>query len=312
MTASPRAVTFVSDGARLAGTLYLPPDQGGPVPAIVIAPGWASRRLSGVEGRALQLLPFGIAALTFDFRGYGESEGTPERLYPQEFVTDIRAAGAFLRTQAEIDPERIAVMGTLTSAAAALQAASEDDGLAAVVALFPFGDGRRWMRLHRSYWEWRELQRRVEDDARARSTGADPVVVDSNEIRILPPHDALRETGLRERTRRLTLASAGAIMAFRPEDHVHRIAPRAVMLVVVVGDVMIPLDEVERIYAKLGEPKRLLIVKGEEHREVGGRFDDQPYPINDSMDRIAEFLLESMPPRLTTLGDATYVERPAT
>jgi hypothetical protein len=51
--------------------------------------------------------------------------------------------------------------------------------------------------------------------------------------------------------RQLTLESADAIISFRPEYQRQRISPRPVIVVGVREDLMIPFDEVERIYARL-------------------------------------------------------------
>lgn len=297
MSTSPQSVTFVCDGLRLSGSLYLPSAAAGPgpYPAVAIGSGWSGRRQTSVEGRAFQLADEGFVALTFDYRGYGDSEGTAQRLHPQEWAADIRAAAAFLRSRGDVDPARVAVMGPLTGGSAALQAAIDDPAIAAVVALFPVGDGERWLRIHRAYWEWLELVERLEQEARSTAAGEAPQIIDSNEVRILPPDDELRATGLRERGRMFSLASTSAIRAFRPEDSVHRIAPRAVMVVAVEGDLMMPLAEVQDFYGKVREPKQLLIVPGDEHREVGGRIPDRPYPLNSSIADIAAFLRESMP-----------------
>ena len=72
-SAIPRPVAFTSDGLRLAGLLYLP--AGAPAGALVVCHGAGSRK----ENHAImgeQAAAAGLAALLFDFRGHGESEGT--------------------------------------------------------------------------------------------------------------------------------------------------------------------------------------------------------------------------------------------
>lgn len=68
----PQPLTIVSDGLRLAGTLFRP--DGAPRGALLVCHGAGSRK----ENHALmgeQAAAAGLAALTFDFRGHGESEG---------------------------------------------------------------------------------------------------------------------------------------------------------------------------------------------------------------------------------------------
>ena len=296
-------VTFFSDGVKVAGSLYLPAHDRNPAapwPAVVIAMGWLGRRFSPIEGRALELVNSGFAVLTFDYRGYGASDGPPNRLFPQELTTDIRAGVAFLRGRKEIDRARVAVLGPLTGAAACLQAASEDPAIAAVVAFFPFGDGRRWMRSTRKHWEWRAFLDRVDRDRVARSAGGDVEMVDPDEIRIMAPADtrehhkqinsAAEGPSMSRREWKLGLDSADAIMSFRPEDHFHRIAPRPVMVVAIEDDLMLPIEEARLVFDKLGTPKRWLLRSGIAHADIGGKAQN-----NDVMAQVATFLTEAMP-----------------
>ena len=81
----------------------------------------------------------GFFALTFDYRGFGESDGEPRQVIDiDEQLGDIRAAMAFARRQVEIDPERIALWGTSLGGGHAVVAGAEDPRLAVVIAQIPF------------------------------------------------------------------------------------------------------------------------------------------------------------------------------
>lgn len=107
---------FVSDGATLRGTLMLP-RQRGPVPVAIIAHGSppVPRRFYTVW--AEQIVRAGFAALTFDKRGTGESEGRldPENNSGSEVLTrlglDLAAAADALARDARIDRSRIVFVG---------------------------------------------------------------------------------------------------------------------------------------------------------------------------------------------------------
>jgi hypothetical protein len=60
----------------------------------------------------------------------------------------------------------------------------------------------------------------------------------------------------------LELASVDAIIAFRPEDCVNHLPPRPVVLVAMEDDELMPLYEVERLYALLPGPKEKLVFPG--------------------------------------------------
>ena len=68
----PEPVTIVSDGLRLAGRLFRAP--GRPAGALLVCHGAGSRK-ENHELMGQQAAAAGLAALTFDFRGHGESEG---------------------------------------------------------------------------------------------------------------------------------------------------------------------------------------------------------------------------------------------
>jgi fermentation-respiration switch protein FrsA (DUF1100 family) len=269
------AVSFYSDGSRLAGTLYPPttPALDGPAPAVVVAAGWGGTKDRGLVQFATRFAAAGFTALAFDYRGYGESEGAKNRLFPTEQAADIRAAVVFLGRQQGVDPGRVTVLGVLTSAAAALQAASEDAGIHAVVGFFPFGNGETWMQAQRRPSGWKEFLKRIEDDRVQRAVDGTTTIVDPNEILIRDAEGIEREEKSRagspaRRAWKLGLDSADAILGFKPEDHLHRISPRAVMLVAVREDTLMPYPEVERLFAKLDEPKRLLTIDGIRHHDI--------------------------------------------
>jgi dipeptidyl aminopeptidase/acylaminoacyl peptidase len=101
-------MNFTSDGLTIAAVLTLPqaaqPESG--FPAVVLAQGLSGVKNVIMPDVARALAEAGIATLAFDYRGCGESEGDPQRLFPLERVTDICNAAAFLRSQPLIDASR--------------------------------------------------------------------------------------------------------------------------------------------------------------------------------------------------------------
>lgn len=88
----------------------------------------------------------------------------------------------------------------------------------------------------------------------------------------------------------LYLECADAIMSFRPEDQVHRIAPRPVMVVGIENDLMVPFDEVERMYARIGEPKEMLALPGISHDDL---YEERR--LSHVVAKVARFLRDTMP-----------------
>ncbi|HEY6864037.1 MAG TPA: CocE/NonD family hydrolase, partial [Burkholderiales bacterium] len=86
-------VDFVSGGLRLAGILHLPERRRGRVPAFLVLHGFGSNKDGGTAMIAAKLFAeMGYAALRFDMRGCGESEGERGRVICLEQVEDTRSA----------------------------------------------------------------------------------------------------------------------------------------------------------------------------------------------------------------------------
>ena len=54
--------------------------------------------------------------MTFDYKGWGDSEGkSPHRLAPYSRVADVQAAMTFLGLQPEVNEDNIGIYGTVTA-----------------------------------------------------------------------------------------------------------------------------------------------------------------------------------------------------
>lgn len=102
---------------KLAGTLTKP-KTGGPFPAVILVSG------SGPQDRDESILghkPFlviadhltraGIAVLRYDDRGVGKSTGKSATATTADFATDAHAVLKHLRGRADIDPQRVGIIG---------------------------------------------------------------------------------------------------------------------------------------------------------------------------------------------------------
>ena len=122
-----RDVEFPStDGITLRGW-YLPSENGA---AIIAGHGIGGNRL--LEP-AEMLSRHGYGVLTFDWRAHGESDGELCTFGYYE-VRDVEGALAWLREQADVDPERIGMLGESMGAVTAIRAAAALPGIKAVVA----------------------------------------------------------------------------------------------------------------------------------------------------------------------------------
>jgi dienelactone hydrolase len=131
-----KEVEFKSDGLTLKGTLYLPEgkkDFGG----ALLLHGSGSRRKNYLPV-AEALSKKGIAALAFDFRGCGESEGDFEKSTVNDNVTDAQAALDFLLKQPGIKQTNVGVVGASRGGhVAAVLAAKNPDHIVSLILRAP-------------------------------------------------------------------------------------------------------------------------------------------------------------------------------
>src|SRR5436309_5313661 len=160
-------VIFKSGGINCAAWLYRP-EGDGPHPCVILAHGFGGIREMRLDASASCFVPAGLAALAFDYRHFGASQGEPRQLLDIKLqLEDWVAAIAYARTLDGIDAERIALWGTSFSGGHVIQIAAQDRRIAAVVAQVPFVDGfaimlsdiRANMRLSAA-WVKDELRRR--------------------------------------------------------------------------------------------------------------------------------------------------------
>lgn len=260
---------FYSGTDKLVADLYLPGDGGRstPLPGIVLAHGFAARRNELLPPLAEGLSAAGFAVFTFDYRGLGESEGDEGRIVPQEQCFDIRNAITYFSSLEEIDSERIGIYGTSFGGGNAILAAAQDQRIKCVVSSVSYGDGSRWLRSLRRYWEWcefrdelrqYELEMVTKKEARMVSVGhiltRDPAMIEKDAQQADPPV--------------VDLYSALAILETSPETIVAQISPRPVMIIGVENDYVVPTDEAMSLYTHAKEPKRIELLPRIGHQGV--------------------------------------------
>jgi pimeloyl-ACP methyl ester carboxylesterase len=153
------------DGIELRGW-YLPPNPAPPEGAR--APGllWFYGNMETVGGLAPVLREFrppGIGMVVLDYRGYGQSGGTPTE---KGIYRDAEAAWRFLMERPEIDSTRIAIYGRSVGSAVALYLATEHPARV-VVLESAFTSGRDMADKHYAMLPSSLLQLRLDNRERA-------------------------------------------------------------------------------------------------------------------------------------------------
>ncbi len=133
-------VEFQSEGASLRGRLYLPDMnsdtvRGGKCPVVVMAHGFSATLTMATDKYAEAIRGAGFAALLYDHRNLGISDGEPRgEINPWIQARGYRDAINFVSNRPEIDGNRVAVWGDSLSGGEVLVVAACDDRVGAIVS----------------------------------------------------------------------------------------------------------------------------------------------------------------------------------
>ncbi len=129
-------VAFTCEGKKLAGTIYLP-REAGRHPGVVWVHGAGQAQRLGWGGQLVPgLVQAGVAVLSYDKRGVGQSEGDccpGDDGHFNLLTADVEGAVSVLRGRPEVDPDKVGLAGASQAGWIAPRAA--DDTHAAFVAL---------------------------------------------------------------------------------------------------------------------------------------------------------------------------------
>jgi dienelactone hydrolase len=109
MSIEKRDVTFKSGDTFASGWLFLPEGASAKsrVPAVTMAHGLGGVKEMYLEQFARSFAEADVAAVVFDYRGFGTSGGEPrQRVSPPDQMEDYRNALTWLSLQPEIDADR--------------------------------------------------------------------------------------------------------------------------------------------------------------------------------------------------------------
>src|SRR5438445_6485965 len=137
-----RDVEFDAGGVTLRGWLYTPDGAGGPAPGVVMAHGFSAVKEMYLDRFGEAFAEAGLAALVFDNRNFGASDGEPrQEIDPWDQVHDYRDAITYACTRSEVDRERIGIWGSSYSGGHELVVGPADRRVKCIVAPVPLVSG---------------------------------------------------------------------------------------------------------------------------------------------------------------------------
>lgn len=123
-------------GITLAADLYMPLDATGKLPAIAVSGPFGAVKEQSSGLYAQTMAERGFLTLAFDPSYTGESSGYPRYVASPDINTeDFCAAVDYLSTRADVDPERIGIIGICGWGGMALNAAAIDTRIKATVTV---------------------------------------------------------------------------------------------------------------------------------------------------------------------------------
>lgn len=265
-------VEFYSEGSLLKGILTLPGDftEEKQYPALILCHGFAGFKEMLLPPFAQRFSESGFVVLTFDYRGFGESEGDRGKLSPREQIVDIRNALTYLCSLNYVDSNRVGLWGTSYGGANTIVTSSMDKRVKCLAVQLTFGNGERVItnglseeEKNRLYETLNKIWVKTVTNNRGMAMTLDKILTDEQskefynkyiekfpQLKVKIPFLTTRET-----------------IEFKPEDHLS--AVKIPILIVGAGnDKVNPQKESQILYEKANSPKELYMVEGAGHYEV--------------------------------------------
>lgn len=260
-------ITFESDGLRLSGVVDVPDamSRGERRAAFLVLHGFGSNKDAGNVTESTKFLrDLGYVTLRFDMRGCGESEGEFGRLICMEQVTDTQAALTAMAARAEVDPNRIGLLGSSFGAAVALYTSGVDKRVAACISSGGWGHGERKFRGQHSTPEaWARFQKMLADGREHRERTGQSLMVDRYDVVPIPEH--LRHNVAQRSVMKLPVETAQSMYEFTAEDVIANFAGRPLLLLHSSIDSVTPTEQSIRLFEKAGKPKDLHLFNETDH-----------------------------------------------
>lgn len=262
----------------IRGDLFLPEGQG-PWPVVVMGGGWCYVKELIMPEYAEFFVRQGMAALTFDYRCLGLSDGQPrQHLDPWMQIDDYRSvidAVSYLDFFKEyVDPSRIGIWGISYGGGHVLAVGALDDRVKCIVSQVPAIDGLSIARRGHGTVGYRELLAHFAENRKTRYlSGVDGTIPHSGDPRkelVMLPHPETKEVFMQIKATTAprhehysTIASGEAFLAYDMRPYLPRIVDTPTLMVVAQGDDITLWDEEIAAFNQIATTKKKLFVQGE-------------------------------------------------
>jgi cephalosporin-C deacetylase-like acetyl esterase len=269
---------FSGPGLRLAGRLYRPEPARDLHAAGVFCLGFGGVKEGTPVGLCTRLADAGYTMLSFDYRGFGASEGKRALLLPQEQVDDAVAALEYLATRVDgIDPNRIGLYGTSFGGGIAAIAATRSPRPKALLVSVPVTSGSHWLRSINRWYEFGDIKARALAAIARKAATGEIEMGDRFDIMVPDPGSRAVYT---EKTP-MSIETAWHVLHHEPVEHAHKLTIPVCMFGV-QDDTLVPYEQTTMFYDRVVAEKRLEVFATGNHWAV----------YNEALPRVAEVTAE--------------------
>jgi len=274
-------VEFRSGADTVRGDLYLPEGEG-PFPVVVMAGGWCYVKELRQPHYALRFNEVGCAALVFDYRRLGASDGEPrQHIDPWDQIEDYRSAISFVAAQPGIDETRIATWGISYSGGHSLTVAARESRVAAAISIVAVVDGYENMRRVHGRDGFRALLAAVEADRERRAAGEPGAYIPMS----APDHwqtvctwpfpevdtifNELKASEAPRHEHRNTIESVELLLQYSVFPYLPRLLDTPVLMIVADADDLTLWDKEIEAFNLIPTPrKQLAVIGGTDHMDI--------------------------------------------
>ncbi len=274
-----QAVEFSSEvpSEKIRADLYTPETGEGPWPVVVMGGGWCYVKELIMPEYAEFFIKQGIAALIFDYRHFGASDGQPrQHIDPWKQIRDYSSAVDAIcydpQFKGILNPDRIGAWGISYAGGHALAVAALEPRVKAVVSQIPIIDG--WynsMRAHGSVG-FRELTAKVKADREQRFvTGIDGTIPHSGDPKtevVCWPHPETKPIFMDIKARTAprhehysTTQSIELLWAYNMRPYLPRILDTPTLMIVAEGDDLTMWEQEVPAFGDIATTRKKLFVQ---------------------------------------------------
>ena len=285
------SVRFRSGRLSLAGHYYRAAEvpESARTAAIVMCGPFSSVKEQTLPHYAERFQAAGYSVLTFDSRGFGESEGDPRWRYdPNEIIEDYSNAVSYLLTRADIDPGGIVLVGVCMGGGYAISTAARDKRVRAVASVaggFNIGGTfQQFLGVDGFAAYYRQINDLVQREYETGEVQYVPTIAPSLSAEVpiaaMPNPEA---SSYYERTsradapnwsNRIAASSFGPYFTYSAIAHAPLVAPAPLLIVHGTRDLFLLPEYAQQAYDAAVGPKELVWIETHNHIEL---YDQEPY-----------------------------------